>query len=85
VSNRYLDLAGPLARGAHDLGLAALEAVDTARTPGRTPSHYVAMARRYGDFGGLLAKDRWRPPTRGRRSWTDDYSNVFSVWKRTGA
>jgi len=87
VSNRYLDLDPVLATLAAGRGLTCLvgeqgaSSADPAR--GLTPSKWVVMARRPEHLGRLPADRRWRPCRRepGNPIWTDDYSNVVSLFR----
>ena len=87
ISNRHLDLEPTVGNLAHDarlLALAQLEAgmsKEDAGRVGRTPSHWVVLARRQEDFGALRDNQRWRalPPRPDRRLWTDDFSNMLEV------
>ena len=84
ISDRH---ARPLGNLAHDAGLharAQLEAgmsKEDAGRVGRTPSHWVVLARRQEDLGALRDDPRWRalPPRPDRRLWTDDFSNMLEV------
>jgi spermidine synthase len=90
LSNRYLNLRPVLAAvaeqaeprplvcfGRDDLDVSAEEARD-----GKSPSVWLALARDEGDLERIARDARWRrlrsqptiPP------WTDDYSNIFSVF-----
>ena len=86
ISNRHLDLEPTVGNLAHDarlLALAQLESTlrqeDVAR--GKTPSHWVVLARRAEHFGPLRDDPRWHalPPRPDRRLWTDDFSNMLEV------
>ncbi|MGI8440642.1 MAG: spermidine synthase [Thermoleophilaceae bacterium] len=87
VSNRYLDLDPVLGNLAAGRGLTCLAGeeseAEAARVPGRTQSRWVVMARRPEHLGRLPADRRWRPCRRepGNRVWTDDYSNVVSLFR----
>ena len=89
ISNRHLDLEPTVGNLAHDAGLVAraqLEAAisnEDALRDGRTPSHWVVLARRPEDLGALRDDPRWRslPPRPDRRLWTDDFSNMLEVIK----
>jgi len=89
ISNRHLDLEPTVGNLAHDAGLVALSQLegvigkDEARRDGRTPSHWVVLARRPEDLGALREDHRWRPlsPRPDRRLWTDDFSNILEVIK----
>jgi SAM-dependent methyltransferase len=87
ISNRYLNLLPVLERIAEDRGLALIHRNDPIDevTSGRTGtfgSHWVLLARDRYDFGPLLRDVRWVGPTPGRRGplWTDDYSNIVSIF-----
>ena len=56
--------------------------VEESRTTGRSPSQWVIMARRTEHLGKLAKDPRWKSITRtpGSRVWTDDYSNLLSVF-----
>lgn len=87
ISNRHLDLEPTVGNLAHDARLLALAQLDArmskedAGRAGRTPSHWVVLARRQEDFGALRDDQRWRalPPRPDRRLWTDDFSNMLEV------
>jgi hypothetical protein len=90
ISNGYVDLHPVLADLAADLGLVAAARddndvpADQARM-GRFPSHWVALAPDARALERLLQDSRWyRLESDGSRPvWTDDYSNLLSVfhWK----
>lgn len=87
ISNRYLNLEPVLASAAKDLNLIARvrrEDVegDEAKL-GRLSSIWVVLARNDAALGKLAALPEWRPlpaPPKGFRIWTDDYSNLLSVF-----
>jgi hypothetical protein len=87
ISNRHLDLEPTVGNLAHDAGLHALVQLEAGMSKedagrvGRTPSHWVVLARRPEDFGALRDDQRWRalPPRPDRRLWTDDFSNMLEV------
>ena len=88
LSNRYLSLDRVVAAAAADLGLPALHRVKGTtkedRPKGFFGSSWAAIAR---DSVALEAlPPTWLPleGRRGFRTWTDDYSNVVSVfrWRR---
>jgi len=87
ISNRHLDLEPTVANLAHDAKLVALAQLEEgiskedALRDGRTPSHWVVLARRSEDLGALRGDPRWRalPPRPDRRLWTDDFSNILEV------
>ncbi len=87
VSNLYLDLRGPLAASARDLGLAALVQDDLSvteeeRRDGKDPSVWILMAASAGDLRPFAGDPRWRPLAAGGcPAWTDDYSNILGVFR----
>jgi hypothetical protein len=48
---------------------------------GKSPSHWVLLARLQKDFGNLVSDSRWQPipETEGAPLWTDDFSDIFRV------
>jgi hypothetical protein len=85
ISNRYLNLEPVLGNLADALGLVGLFQFDrdVAGKPGKTASQWVLLARRKEDLGNLAQDPRWRPIERRPPLgvWTDDYSNVLSVFR----
>jgi hypothetical protein len=85
ISNRYLNLQPVLGNVAKDLGLAGLyqSDFDLVRKPGKRASQWVLLANHQEDFGKLRHDPRWKlVQTRPEVGvWTDDYSNLFSVFK----
>ncbi len=85
ISNRYLDLSIVLGAIARDLGLKTVEnddgATDDEKALGKQPSKWVYLAKDTDDFNGL--EDLGSPisvePT--TPAWTDDFSNVLSVFR----
>lgn len=91
ISNRYLDLRPVLANIAWDLQLSSLHGVTghtlEMLTLGKTSSDWVVLTRAQDDLGSLPHDPRWSEMVAepGRRVWTDDFSDVFSVFSwRTG-
>lgn len=87
ISNKYLDLEPVIERLSRDAGLAALSQNDNNEsTKGKYRSHWVIMARKEADFSSLRNDARWVKLRSGEQSavWTDDFSNVLSVfrWKK---
>jgi hypothetical protein len=93
-SNRYLDLEPVLGDLAGDAGLNCWVMNDLMpskeeKEDGKTPSRWVAMARHKSDFGKLAntTTSGWQQifPRKGEAVWTDDFSNLFSVfmWRQT--
>lgn len=88
ISNQYLELAPVLARIAADLDLAIIGREDEIpedemiRTS-RFSCTWILLARRRDDFGPLLKSPLWRSltPTAAAPLWTDDYSNILSVFQ----
>jgi len=81
VSNRYLDLKPVIGNLAEDLHLVGIFE-DDGGDQFRMASRYVLVARKKEDFGSLLKDTRWQP-LEGKLSlkvWTDDYSNIFSIF-----
>lgn len=87
ATNRFLRLEPVLGTLAADRGLVCLigeeKEAQAARTPGRSESKWVVMARRPADLGTLTADRRWRTCAHrpGDAVWTDDYSNVVSLFR----
>jgi hypothetical protein len=88
VSNRYLDLRPVLDALAKDANLVALAEDDLVVSDeelqhGKLPSQWVAMARAAGDLSPIARDRRWRALTTSRpfSVWTDDFSNLFAVFK----
>ena len=87
ISNRHLDLEPTVGNLAHDARLIALAQLESAMSKedagrvGRTPSHWVALARRREHLGALGDDPRWRtlPARPDRRLWTDDFSSMLDV------
>jgi hypothetical protein len=87
ISNRFLRLRRLFAALAADASLAHMTQIDLKREAvaewtGRLPSEWVLLARSYDDFRALKLDERWAPigdaPV---RVWTDDYSNLLSVFR----
>lgn len=88
ISNMHLDLAPVLADLAADAGLVCSVCEDVLVTDeesrrGKTPSTWVAVARKTKDFAGLDQQPGWKPPTRSKSGipWSDDFSNVLDTLK----
>jgi hypothetical protein len=91
ISNNYLDLLPVLDGAARELGLEGVTRFDTKldltpseMTRGKKPSQWVLLARRSSDFGRLPRDRRWERLPRSAASpvWTDDFSNVWGVFRR---
>jgi len=88
ISNRYLGLEPMLGNLARDLSLAALKQFDDEsdeKFSGKSSSDWVLLARRTEAFGSLVHDSRWKPLKQDLRVgvWTDDFSNVLSVFDWT--
>ena len=89
ISNRYLELEPVLGALTKAAGLAGVRLRDTRMSDaeaarGKTVSDWVAIARTREDLRMWQRKDsRWRQVrTRpGVAAWTDDFSNVLSVFR----
>jgi SAM-dependent methyltransferase len=87
ISNRYLDLEPVLGALAQDAGLlcwaqADRELSDEEKKAGKAPSQWVLMAVHETDVG-QLRNGPWQVVKRQKKPavWTDDFSNIFSVFK----
>lgn len=88
ISNRYLELAPVLAAVAKDLKVVAYELQDSAleeeTKAGKQASDWVMLARQKSDVDVVIKGDAEWGTIDGRqgfRTWTDDYSNVLSVYE----
>jgi hypothetical protein len=88
LSNRYLNLEPVLGRLAQAAGISGLIRDNTGRTrelleSGGDPSIWAAVASRASFLGSLRDDKRWRPlqVRDGVALWTDDFSNIFSVFR----
>jgi hypothetical protein len=89
ISNRYLDLEPVVAELANDSHLFCLLDDDRftdngEEQNGKTKSIWVVMARREGDIPRLRFQGGvWAPPSPrvALPVWTDDYSNIFKVFR----
>ena len=86
ISNNHLDLESTVANLAHDARLVALARLDGQVSPeearaGKSPSHWVVLARRRPDLGALADDPRWRglEPQPDKTLWTDDFSSIVQV------
>ena len=86
ISNRYINLEPVLGALSRHLGLSALRQLQREISPaeremGKSPSHWVLLARLQKDFGNLVSDSRWQPipETEGAPLWTDDFSDIFRV------
>ncbi len=88
ISNRYLDLKPILGNLANDMNLVCLvqddmELSEAEKKAKKAPSTWAIMARQSLDLNPLSADRRWKvsSSTPGARLWTDDFSNIVSVFK----
>lgn len=84
VSNRNLDLGPVVANLARSRNLQCIKMDDPMPIPieGKTPSEWVVMARSPVDLAGLATAGSARVLTGDHRKiWTDDFSNIFSVFR----
>ena len=88
ISNRYLDLEPVLVELARDARMAGLVGADTAITSSqrmsfKMNSKWVVLSRRAQDHMLLTLQPGWRvlAPQSAVGLWTDDFSNVFSVFR----
>ena len=85
ISNRNMDLSGVLGDLAKSRGLSGVSLLDLSppQPNGKDPSHWVVLARNSADYGEL-ANDKDAKPLVGtgtQNVWTDDFSNILSVFK----
>ncbi len=88
ISNRYLGLEPVLGNLVKDLSLVGLKQFDDEsdkQFPGKSSSDWVLLARRKEAFGSLADDIRWTSLRQDLRVgvWTDDFSNVLSVFDWT--
>jgi len=88
ISNQYLNLDPVLYAIAKDLQLAAIIDEDSGKADDESshfesPSVWVVIARDKADFEGLNKDVEFLPldPQHKVQAWTDDFSNVLSVFK----
>jgi spermidine synthase len=88
ISNRYLGLEPVLGNLAEELSLVGRKQFDDEGETlfaGKSSSDWVLLARRKEDLGSLGDDTRWTSLRRDSRVgvWTDDFSNVLSVFDWT--
>ena len=88
ISNRYLSLEPVLVELARDARIAGIVGADTAVTAEQTRAYkmnskWVVLSRRAQDHALLALQPGWRvlAPKSDVDLWTDDFSNVFSVFR----
>ena len=84
ISNRNLDLTevvGNLAKS-RDLSCVSMLDLTPPQPNGKDPSHWIVLARNSADYGNL-ANDQYAHALTGNGAnvWTDDFSNILSVFK----
>ena len=87
ISNRFFNLEPVLTGLARDAGIVAAARHDghdpaVAQAPGKTPSHWVILAKNEADLRGIGTDKRWKrldKKTTRLRLWTDDFSDVLSL------
>jgi hypothetical protein len=85
ISNRNLDLTTVVADLAKSRNLSGVSMLDMepAQPGGKDPAHWVVVARNSVDYGAL-ANDPLAKPLESdgvEDVWTDDFSNILSVFK----
>lgn len=84
ITNRYVNLAPVLAKLADENGFYDRLRDDNEDSEiGKDGSTWVLLARNENDLGGISRDDGWtKIETRNTTSaWTDDFSNILSVFK----
>jgi hypothetical protein len=83
ISNNHLDLRPVVAAVMRDLGLAGrVQFYDTPPNldTGTYPSLWAVLAKSEAALGLVATDNRWKNlPTDAHRTWTDDFSNIWSV------
>ena len=89
ISNVYLDLRQVVSALAQSANLSCLVNDDFSAqmvnaAPNQDPSTWVVLARRAEDLGSLSQHPQWHRFDNYAKSklWTDDYSNILSVFRR---
>jgi len=87
ISNRFLDLKPVLGNLAREAGFISLSGLDLKLSDAdllkkKSASDWVVMARTQADLRGLAQDQRWQtlPVRPGDALWTDDFSNILSVF-----
>jgi hypothetical protein len=84
ISNKYVTLAPVLARLADESGFAARLCDDDEDDEiGKFGTTWVMLARKETDFGSLSRSSAWKKIELQEtvNVWTDDFSNILSVFK----
>jgi hypothetical protein len=92
ISNRYLNLQPVLANLAGDAGLLCFIQEDiaigeTEKRIHKTGSVWALMSRPATDLGLIYGDDKWKKvqPNQNQRVWTDDFSNILTVFMWTSS
>lgn len=85
ISNRFLDLKPVVSAGGAAAGLLALDFLDPSTPEAHLAelhdaSEWTLLARSRADLGPLADDARWAPIAPTRPPWTDDFSNIVSVF-----
>ncbi len=84
ITNRYVNLAPVLAKLADENGFFdRLRDDDEDAEIGKDGSTWVLLARNENDLGGISRNENWAKiePRNTAAAWTDDFSNILSVFK----
>jgi hypothetical protein len=88
ISSRFLNFRPVIGNLAEHFKLEAVvnseEEIPAETMPeGKLPSSWVALARQPEDLGSLQTDPRWHhlPPDPDHQLWTDDYSNILSIFE----
>jgi len=84
ITNRYVNLAPMLAKMADENGFACrLRDDESDYESAKDGSTWVLLARSESDLGALSESDDWQKiePQKTVDVWTDDFSNILSVFK----
>jgi hypothetical protein len=88
ISNRFLDLEGPLGDVGRNLGLEGVSRWETEVTEedlrsGMLPSRWIVFSKRKPDMFELARRFGWKriPGRRGVRAWTDDDFDLLSAFR----
>jgi hypothetical protein len=85
ISNRNLDLTEVVADLAKSRNLSGLSMLDMepAQPGGKDPAHWIVMARDSAEYGTLVNDPLARPLVSENADdvWTDDFSNILSVFR----
>ncbi|OYX36447.1 MAG: spermidine synthase [Caulobacterales bacterium 32-69-10] len=85
LTNRNLELTGPAAAVAREIGAASLQQLFTPTrqmgpSPEVTPSGVMMLARTEADLARFKADPRWTATDPGgSRPWSDDYTNILGA------